>query len=221
MEKNKQYLNIFSIIIGLLIGISSLLGVIYYQNTKEINKYKLELNKKTKTKKELKKETSIEILRFYPASIAFIYDKQVYINIDSDSTLLNNLYGENAYTTLQKSKALYQDYKIKNINLSQYNINMKLLKLDIGNAKKVYSYEHGQTLSNDYGLIILHEDNKLSIISLYSLINGNTKPKLINELNDIKEIVIKEDVPYNTYALDKNNKYILLEKYIPKDFLTW
>ena len=46
------------------------------------------------------------------------------------------------------------------------------MKLNISNIKEVYSFANGQTLTNNYGLILLNEDGDVYIISLYSLIMG-------------------------------------------------
>lgn len=168
-------------------------------------------------------EKSSSITEFYFDSIAIVSDGKVYVRVDGTKPELDNLYGEGTYNKLVETRKNYKEYSFDNLkyNLDD-NSSFKGIKLNTSNVSEVYSNVSGQTVMNNYGLILLNDDKTLSMISLYSLINGKTDVKKISNLTDIENVITEyERGGIVTYAVDKSGKKINLYDYIPKDYKTF
>lgn len=175
-------------------------------------------NKNNNENTNLKVNDAINVLSFYHDSMAIVYGKQVYVSVCANASQIDNLYGNGVFQTLVKTKNNYQEYNFGNSNVTIGNNNFKGMKLNITNVRKVFIYEEGQSMNSNYGLIMLKEDGTLSIISLYSLINGKTDVKKIEDLTNVTRIISKDDNGINTYAVTKDNHKINLNKYVPKSY---
>ena len=166
--------------------------------------------------------TNISLTNFYPDSIAIIAAGNVYVNVYGTTADIDNLYGEGSYQTLLATRSNYQKYDFEGLDYKdKLNSHFLAMKLNIQNAKAVYSYAYGQSLTSNYGLIILSDDGTLSIISFYSLIMGKQDVTQISSLENIVEVESVNNNGYMTYAYDKNNTLYNLSDYIPTDYTLW
>lgn len=180
--------------------------------------------KETQQKNDIKE---VQVLEFYPSSLAFVYDGEVYAKVYGSTPELDNIFGTGTYETLINTiNDKYQEFNLDGLKvLNASNENFKGLKLNVSDVKNVYSYAYGQALSTNYGLIILKNDGNLYSISLYSLINGKTDVTPISNLSNIISLKTKASEGLSgglhTYAIDKDNQEYDLDNYISKDYKTW
>lgn len=215
----KILLYLLLLISGIAIG--SGLTFIFVNNnkstTKDIENEKLE----DQTKDEVP-SSNISITNFYPDSTAIVAAGKVYVNVAGATTDIDSLYGEGVYQTLLATRSNYQEYNFDGIDYKdKLNAPFIGMKLNIQDAKAIYSYTYGQDLNSNYGLIILSDDGTLGIISLYSLIMGKQDVTKISSLENIVEVESVDNNGYMTYAYDKENTLYNLSDYIPTDYTLW
>lgn len=166
--------------------------------------------------------SSISLTEFYPDSLALLVDGEVYVNVYGRTTDIDNLYGTNTFQTLLTTRNNYQEYSFEGLNYKdELNSTFTGMKLNISNIKEVYSFAEGQTLANNYGLILLNEDGDVYIISLYSLIMGKKDVTKVESLNNIVSINSENNNGYYTYATDNLGVLYNMNDYIPKDYTLW
>ncbi|MGN1329756.1 MAG: hypothetical protein ACI4VN_00230 [Clostridia bacterium] len=172
------------------------------------------------TNNELKAEvpSKISVTDFYFDSVAILNEGSVYVNVYGSTPQIDTLFGDGTFQTLVATRNNYKEYTFNNFEYRKDNSNFKGMKLNVSNIEAVYSYENGQALSTNYGLILLNKDKTLSIISLYSLINGKTDVKSISNLSGITSVVSSDNGGITTYAIKENGEKIDLNDYIPEDY---
>ena len=164
----------------------------------------------------------ISLIEFYPDSLSLLVDGKVYVNVYGSTTDIDNLYGANTFQTLLTTRNNYQEYSFEGLNYKdELNSTFTGMKLNISNIKEVYSFANGQTLANNYGLILLNEDGNVYIISLYSLIMGKKDVTKVESLNNIVSINSENNNGYYTYATDNLGVLYNMNDYIPKDYTLW
>ena len=164
----------------------------------------------------------ISLIEFYPDSLSLLVDDKVYVNVYGSTTDIDNLYGTNTFQDLLTTRNNYQEYSFKGLNYKdELNSTFTGMKLNISNIKEVYSFANGQTLTNNYGLILLNEDGDVYIISLYSLIMGKKDVTKIESLNNIVSINSENNNGYYTYATDNLGVLYNMNDYIPKNYTLW
>ena len=164
----------------------------------------------------------ISLIEFYPDSLSLLVDGKVYVNVYGSTTDIDNLYGANTFQTLLTTRNNYQEYSFEGLNYKDVlNSTFTGMKLNISNIKEVYSFANGQTLANNYGLILLNEDGNVYIISLYSLIMGKKDVTKVESLNNIVSINSENNNGYYTYATDNLGVLYNMNDYIPKDYTLW
>ena len=161
--------------------------------------------------------TKIGVTEFYPNSVAIVNDGSVYVNVYGTTTEIDNLFGNDSYKTLVATRNSYKEHTFNNFVYYIENQSFYGMKLNTNNVERVYTYEEGQALNSNYGLILLNNDGTLSIISLYSLINGKTDVKKI-ELSGIKNVISEDNEGMTTYAIKQNGEKVNLKDYIPTDY---
>lgn len=221
-NKNTNAVLVIFIILTVCLG-----GYIVYDklntNTNENNKHLQETpNKESNNSSENSNSAEIpsktSVVNFYFDSIAIVSDGNVYVNVYGATHEIDDLFGDGTFQTLVSTRNKYQEYSFNNFEYYKGNNNFKGMKLNATNVEKVYTYDNGQEIPDNYGLILLNKDNTLSIISLYSLINGKTTVKNIPNLSDIKSIVSEDNNGVTTYAVKQNGEKVNLEDYIPKSY---
>ncbi len=166
--------------------------------------------------------TSIGITKFYPNSLALLVDGDVYVNVYGSTLDIDNLYGTDTYQTLVATRNNYQTFNFPLLNYKdETNQTFTGMKLNTSNVKEIYTFASGQTFNTNYGLIFLNEDGTVSIISLYSLINGNMDVTIIEGLANITSISSSNDNGYTTYATDEQGVLYNMNDYIPTDYTLW
>lgn len=164
-------------------------------------------------------KSEISVVDFYFNSVAIVSEGSVYVNVFGSTPQIDDLFGKDTYQTLVATRNNYKEYNFDNFEyILADNSSFTGMKLNTNNVKKVYSYASGQALSSNYGLILLNEDKTLSIISLYSLINGKTDVTSIPELSNIESIISENEMGMVTYAIDQNGEKFNLSSYIPTDY---
>lgn len=164
-------------------------------------------------------KSNVSVVDFYFNSVAIVNDDSVYVNVLGTEQEIDDLFGKGTYQTLMTTRKGYKEYTFNNFEyISNDNSSFIGMKLNANNVKKVYSYAHGQMLLSNYGLILLNNDKTLSIISLYSLINGKTEVKNISGLSNIESIITENDGGMITYAINQSGEKIDLSSYIPSDY---
>ena len=166
--------------------------------------------------------TSIGITKFYPNSLALLVDGDVYVNVYGSTLDIDNLYGTDTYQTLVATRNNYQTFNFPLLNYKdETNQTFTGMKLNTSNVKEIYTFASGQTFNTNYGLIFLNEDGTVSIISLYSLINGNMDVTIIEGLANITSISSSNDNGYTTYATDEQGVLYNMNDYVPSDYTLW
>ena len=167
-------------------------------------------------------DTSISITEFYPDSIALLVDGKVYVNVYGSTIDIDNLYGSGTFQTLLATRDNYKSYNFEKINYKdELNKSFEGLELKTSNVKDVYAYAVGQDLTSNYGLILLNDDGTVSIISLYSLITGNTSVTDVTSLSNIVSISSSDNNGYYTVATDNLGVLYNMSDYIPTDYTLW
>lgn len=162
-------------------------------------------------------KSKISVTDFSFDSVAIVSDGSVYVSINGNTLDIDNLFGGGTFQTLVATRKKYKDYAFDNFEYYKGNHSFKGMKLNVSNVESVYTYEAGQVMQKNNGLILLNKDKTLSIISLYSLIHGKTDVKHISNLSDITSIVSEDEEGIVTYAIKENGQKINLEDYIPED----
>lgn len=162
-----------------------------------------------------------QVLNFYDG-VAIVSNGEVHVSLPSSIIFLDNVYGEGSTQTLLSTKGKYQEYSFNNVKyIDDSNENFKGMKLNVSGVKSVYSNLHGQALGADAGLLILKNDGTIYGISLYSLINGKTNVTQISSLNNIVNIVSKQNGGVTTYAVDKDGNEFNMKDYVPSNHNEW
>ena len=222
MEKKPHtFLKIF---IGLLLGIAITIGGLYA--AKSFNLLDKILKCETKETKETKTtDDSTEVvaddytaIKFYPSSTAVLYKGKVYVNIDGSTPQIDDLFGEGTYQTLINTRKNYQPLNIEHLKMQNSNEETKFQELATSNVTGVYVYEAGQTINTNYSLLLVKEDGKVEIISLYSLVTGRTKTTELKGLENISYFVSKNSSSVTTYAVDKDGNEINLTNIISDNY---
>lgn len=215
-------IKILVVLLFILVGV--VLGMKINGYFKDDRTY-IEDDSNSATKDEEKNELKFSITDLTYDGIAITYNGEVYVNI-SGSNYFNTLYGNDAYTILNQTRnSKYQSYTFDEFSYinSSNHFEFRGLKLDAKNVKAVYSYNNAQTMPINAALILLHNNNTLSVISVYSLILGKTDTTKINNLNNIVDVNGKSlgMGGVATYAITSEGNEINLENYIPQDYLSF
>ena len=146
--------------------------------------------------------------------IAVLYNGEVYVNIDDSTLNIDYIYGDGKYQTLVKTRESYSEYQFDSLIVN--NNNTKWLKLNISNVKAIYNNNYGQDISSEnpkYGIIMLHEDNTVSYISISDLIEGKIETVKL-DINNIINVVTEDNNGYMTYLIDSNGNRMNANNYI-------
>lgn len=165
-------------------------------------------------KKDLNKNESIEnyyqVLELSPISgHAVLYNGEVYVNIYDSTSKINNVYGNDKFQTLIKTRENYKNYDFGNLKVvtsSTLDSSSKWLKLNISKVDSIYNNNYGQsiTLNNPkYGILMINEDKTVSYISIGDLILGNIQPTKL-ETSNISSIVTEDNGGYTTYLISSD-----------------
>ncbi len=171
-----------------------------------------------KESKQCETPSKTSVTNFYPDSVAVVSDGSVYVNVYGSTPEIDGLFGNGTFQVLQATINKYKEYTFNNFEYYKNNSKFKGMKLNVNNVDKVYSYDYGQSMAQNYGLILLNKDKSLSMISLYSLINGKTDVKTIPNINGINSIISENNGGMYTYAVKENGEKIDLNDYIPQDY---
>lgn len=169
--------------------------------------------------REVEKIKKIGVTNFYMGSAAIVSDGNVFVNITNSvytNSYIKTLFGDEISNLLTEVKGKYVEYNFDGLDYcDQLNNKFTGLKLNTSNVNKVYIFEYGQMLNKNYGLILLNNDNTISVISLYSLLKGKTDVKKIDDLSDIESIVYESQTPY---AVKMNGEKVNLIDLVPNDY---
>ena len=207
------------LIAGAAIG-SGITFVITNDDTTPSNKTNQDSQEESINEEE--SNTPVGITEFYPNSLAVLVEGEVYVNVYGSTQDIDNLYGTDTYQTLVATRNNYQTFNFPLLNYKdETNQTFTGMKLNTSNVKEIYTFASGQTFNTNYGLIFLNEDGTVSIISLYSLINGNMDVTIIEGLANIASISSSNDNGYTTYATDEQGVLYNMNDYIPTDYTLW
>ena len=227
MEKEKKPHTFLKLFIGFLLGIAVCIGALYAANNFNLlNKFiKCETAEKKETQKDTSKDTTdttpvekTSVTAFYPNSIAVLHNGKVYVNVYGSTPEVDDLFGGGTYQTLVNTRKNYQPINIQNSSIKSGNEELKFQELTTSNVSGVFIYEAGQTINKNYSLLLVKEDGKVEIISLYSLITGRSKTTELKGLENIAYFTSKDNDGINTYAIDKDGNELNLNNIIPDNY---
>jgi len=224
MEKEKKPHTFLKLFIGFLLGIAITIGGLYAAKSFNLlDKFIKCDNKEVKeTKQEETKdevtEQSYTVTNFYPDSVAILNNGKVYVNVYGSSQQLEELFGDGAYQTLTNTRKNYSPLNIQNLKVQASNEELKVQELAINDVVGIYVYEAGQTINNNYSLLLVKKDGSVEIISLYSLISGRTKTTEVKGLENISYFTSKDSDGVTTYAIDKDGNEININNMISDNY---
>lgn len=220
MENKNTGLIVLAVILS--VAVLGLGGFIIYDKILSDNT-KVDVNENNFQNNEDKSaidNSKISMTSFYGNSVAIVSNGEVYLNVNCNNALLEEqlklFYGNEILKTLNKTRQIYKEYTFDNFEYN--NSNFMGMKLNTNNVSNVYEYIYGQSMGNDYGLILLNEDKTVSMISLYSLINGNSNVKNISGLSNIEKIITENNDGIYIYAVNGNGEKFNLNDYVPTDY---
>lgn len=209
IERNRSTI-IISIIIGMILLIFLLIGISILNRQNELKKEEYKKNNPN---------NNIAVLDFIYGT-GILYNEEVYISLDNIYEL-DKYYDEDITSLYYNLSNNYRYFSFDNLNYTINNNRFYGIKLDTYNIKGIYSFSNGQEYNENFSILLLDNNNRLSTISLYSLLNGKKTPLLINKLTDITNVITENNNGNITYAIDSNNNKIDLNDYIPKDYKTF
>lgn len=166
------------------------------------------------------KQDNLTVTEIAFDGMAVTYNGEVYVKLGHQSGLesLDDIFGNGTieiWNDVRNNK--YQTYTFGNLKyLDDNNSEFSGLKLNTKNVKYVYSSNIGQGIQQDLTLILLHDDNTLSTISIYSIVKGDVNVEKLNGLSEI-DYIVSEPVEmggFKTYAVKLSGEKINLDTYI-------
>ncbi len=224
MEKEKKPHTFLKLFIGCLFGIAITIGGLYaaksFNLLDKIMKCDNKEVKETKKEepKDIEDQESYTVTSFYPNSIAILNNGRVYVNVYGSSSELEDLFGDGAYQTLTNTRKNYSPLNIQNLKVQTSNEELKAQELSTDKVSGIYVYEAGQTINDNYSLLLVKEDGSVEIISLYSLISGRTKTTEVKGLENISYFTSKDSDGVTTYAVDKDGNEININNMISDNY---
>lgn len=208
MDGKKNNGLIITLIIFIIITVVLGSFIIYDKTLNNQNKND-EINEKDLNKNE-SIENYYQVLELSPISgHAVLYNGEVYVNIYDSTSKINNVYGNDKFQTLIKTRENYKNYDFGNLKVvtsSTLDSSSKWLKLNISKVDSIYNNNYGQsiTLNNPkYGILMINEDKTVSYISIGDLILGNIQPTKL-ETSNISSIVTENNGGYITYLINSD-----------------